>query len=1095
MDLAPDALRRCCVMAACVGLALLMGTQALSAAIVIVDNSDPEFKDYNSAWSVTSLDGQWGPDYRYKTTRTSTPYNLVEWRPNLPAAGQYQVAVWYRSIGSSRPNNARYTVYHSGGSSLVTVNQQTNGSTWVTLGTYNFAAGTAGYVTLSDQAQNNKTIVADAVRFRTIEPVQLTMAVSPPGTGTTTPAAGGPYAKDQDEVVAISAVPAEGYVFKEWTVSAGAPAADPLQASTTVVMDATKTVTAVFQEPPPTPAQFRGFWADAFHEGFRTAAQIDAMVSRAVQGRYNAIVAEVLAYQDNVGGGHGAYWNSNIIPKASDATPGFDPLAYLCQKAAAANLEVHCWLVAFRVSTTWPPSGNTIMANHPEWLMVMDTNSGNGPSTVDGYYVLDAGSPDVQDYLISILREIADNYPVDGIHWDYIRYTNNAAGYPASNSYTKSSLARFKQITGYAGTPPSTDTDWRNFRRRTITELVRRAQVEVATADNPRQPLRHSAALITWGNAPSSFTSSSAYSIYQDWRLWMEQGYLDTGIPMTYYREHELPTYYRNWVNASIGWRYNRQLVTGPGIYLNTIENSIIQMQYAVDAGADGLCTYSYATTNNSGSYWDWYPYVAANFWDEPATVPTMPWRDPATATEGTLFGRVTDGATGLPVDDATVQVGSRSAQTDGNGYYVITLIPASGSGTLYQVTGSKTGLPTTALDGVQVVAGLTKRQDIALGTQEPLAPIIAEVLPDPVEATAGQPYVQQLTLIQGLADSWSVIDGPPGAQVSSTGLVSGWTPGLADAGNLFDFTIRATNTVGSDDESWQVLAVAPPPCEATLIAGFEGIADGGMGMFRHPRFSGSTSAHLLESPSISEVTSDAAATGDKSQKLEWGFVDTAPQRWARVTTNNATHVPNPTVAFDKPIRVRLRLDSGSLRVCVGLRETNTEAAIGADGGTDGPMEWIGATGANENTPLGGKLLNARPGVWQTLIFDPLTDPITTFTGDGVLSSTTGKGTIEHLAFTSNGTAGPFTVYVDDVAQLCEMPLPVPGDTNGDGDVDGEDLLAFIACLSGADLPHAAGCESFDFDGDGDADLDDFSIFQGCLSGPDEPGDPACAGN
>jgi len=71
------------------------------------------------------------------------------------------------------------------------------------------------------------------------------------------------------------------------------------------------------------------------------------------------------------------------------------------------------------------------------------------------------------------------------------------------------------------------------------------------------------------------------------------------------------------------------------------------------------------------------------------------------------------------------------------------------------------------------------------------------------------------------------------------------------------------------------------------------------------------------------------------------------------------------------------------------------------------------------NTPQ-GKLLNASPGVWQTLVFDPRTDPITTFTGDGVLSTPTNKGTLEELAFSSTGGAGPFTVYVDDVEQFCE---------------------------------------------------------------------------
>jgi len=48
---------------------------------------------------------------------------------------------------------------------------------------------------------------------------------------------------------------------------------------------------------------FRAFWADAFHSGFKSTSQIDSLVARAVAGKYNAIIPEVLAYHDTAGGG------------------------------------------------------------------------------------------------------------------------------------------------------------------------------------------------------------------------------------------------------------------------------------------------------------------------------------------------------------------------------------------------------------------------------------------------------------------------------------------------------------------------------------------------------------------------------------------------------------------------------------------------------------------------------------------------------------------------------------------------------------------------------------------------------------------------
>jgi len=467
--------------------------------------------------------------------------------------------------------------------------------------------------------------------------------------------------------------------------------------------------------------EFRGLWAEVWGVGFKTTADIDDLVSRAVQGRYNAILPQMLAYHDNRSNSHGAYWNSSIVPKAPDIQLGLDPLAYLCQKAHAQGLEVHPWLVPYRACSVWPPQGNTLLSNHPEYFLVPRASMGGGPiafGSQNSYY-LDPGSPDVQEYLISIVEELVTQYPIDGIHFDYLRYIQADAGYPADTSYYYSSLRRFWRITGRTDTPEATgDTAWDDFRRRTITEFVRRCRAEIPSLASDHQPVRLSAALITWGNAPSSFESTSAYQRFQNWEQWQRLGLIDTAIPMTYYAESSYPTWYRNWVNKEMAWRYDRQMVVGHAAYLNTLAQSETQMEYARTAGADGLTSYCYADTrSDAGDNWEWYPYVATNVFTVSAAVPTMPWRNPATATEGTLWGRVTDAATDLPIDNVTVQVGSLDAvQTDGSGYYVVTLIPATSSGTNYTVTADITGYPLGIHTDVTVVAGDVRLENFALG-------------------------------------------------------------------------------------------------------------------------------------------------------------------------------------------------------------------------------------------------------------------------------------------------------------------------------------------------------------------------------------------
>ena len=72
--------------------------------------------------------------------------------------------------------------------------------------------------------------------------------------------------------------------------------------------------------------------------------------------------------------------------------------------------------------------------------------------------------------------------------------------------------------------------------------------------------------------------------------------------------------------------------------------------------------------------------------------------------------------------------------------------------------------------------------------------------------------------------------------------------------------------------------------------------------------------------------------------------------------------------------------------------------------------------------------------------------------------------------------------------------LGIPGDFDGDSDVDQADFGHFQACLTGPAVPVTdPECMAANLDGDSDVDVDDFGIFQGCVSGEGNPADPNCA--
>jgi len=84
-------------------------------------------------------------------------------------------------------------------------------------------------------------------------------------------------------------------------------------------------------------------------------------------------------------------------------------------------------------------------------------------------------------------------------------------------------------------------------------------------------------------------------------------------------------------------------------------------------------------------------------------------------------------------------------------------------------------------------------------------------------------------------------------------------------------------------------------------------------------------------------------------------------------------------------------------------------------------------------------------------------------------------------------------MWVDWVRVRHSAPTSPTADFDGDGDVDGNDMVAFEACATGPGVSAAADCTDRDFDLDHDVDQVDFAIAQQCLSGQETPADPLCA--
>ncbi|HSA09576.1 MAG TPA: immunoglobulin domain-containing protein [Candidatus Paceibacterota bacterium] len=207
------------------------------------------------------------------------------------------------------------------------------------------------------------------------------------------------------------------------------------------------------------------------------------------------------------------------------------------------------------------------------------------------------------------------------------------------------------------------------------------------------------------------------------------------------------------------------------------------------------------------------------------------------------------------------------------------------------------------------------------------------------------------------------------------------------------------------------------------LLSDFEGRSPGTAVMFHRPAYSGTTMGFIdTAAPNFAYVTNSfpTGHAGGRVVQAAWSF-NASAGAWLRLTTSGGPIIPNPTVDFRQGLQFDVLADK-PVYIAVGLRETSTTAAMGADGGNAGePIEWLGGTTSNTSTPPKGRLVSA--GQWTTLRFFFPHEPIRSYTGNGRLESTTGKGVFEQLAIVpANPGAGVYNLYLDNFQVIFIAP-------------------------------------------------------------------------
>jgi uncharacterized lipoprotein YddW (UPF0748 family) len=272
-----------------------------------------------------------------------------------------------------------------------------------------------------------------------------------------------------------------------------------------------------------------------------------------------------------------AHYASDILPRSGTFEKYGDQLDQCCKAAKKFGLEVHVWKVNFNLTTA------------PKQFVERMRREGRTQINAKGEKLdwLCPSHPENRKLELESMLEVAEKYPVAGLHFDYIRYPDS------STCFCDGCRERFEKESGksvenwpkdcHLGPRKEEYNDWRC---KQITALV--AAVYEGTK-KIRPEIKISAAV--FGAYPDC-----RRSVAQDWPEWIKAGYLDFVCPMDYTENDD---YFRTLVKSQIELA-DKKIPVYPGIGATATKMNLSaeqlrkQIGIARELGAEGFAIFNF---------------------------------------------------------------------------------------------------------------------------------------------------------------------------------------------------------------------------------------------------------------------------------------------------------------------------------------------------------------------------------------------------------------------------------------------------------------------------------------------------------------------
>ena len=372
------------------------------------------------------------------------------------------------------------------------------------------------------------------------------------------------------------------------------------------------------------PSELRGLWV--VRDSLTSSASIQRVVAAAHAHHFNALFVQIRGRGD-------AYYQSSLEPRAEELahTPkDFDPLAEVIRDGHAAGLQVHAWMNTCYVwgAGRRPHAVSHVVNQHPDWLARDAKNQyvlRTAPECEGAF--LSPANPAARQHIHDVFLDVTRRYDVDGIHFDYVRYPN------ASYDYSDAALLWFRVwMRSHLSTaeiaradlrarqdrlayPHLYTAEWQQFRRQQVTDMVGSISTDIK-------------AIKPWvivSAAVFADSQDARTARGQDWKTWLQRGYLDAVLPMAY--GASTPLVASQIADAvSVARSSGRYAYAGLGAWHIPAASTIVKIAAARRLGAQGIVLFSYGGITRDGATDAYLNAINATCFPSPAPLPIMPW-------------------------------------------------------------------------------------------------------------------------------------------------------------------------------------------------------------------------------------------------------------------------------------------------------------------------------------------------------------------------------------------------------------------------------------------------------------------------------------